>query len=196
MFVDHLPYVNQLDRRSLASIDLVVIHCTELPDLATARVYGERVHHPDSGTGNCGHYYIGQDGRVEEWVPPDRIAHHVRAYNDRSIGIELDNLGRYPDWFDSGSQTMDHPYSKVQLDNLVRLLHLLRNAIPAICQISGHDMLDLERVQASDDPGLKVRRKVDPGPMFPWKKFVAATGLELMKPGRPKLEMVRAPPPR
>ncbi|MEE4216913.1 MAG: N-acetylmuramoyl-L-alanine amidase [Xanthomonadales bacterium] len=196
MFVNHLPYVNRLDKRSLADIDLVVIHCTELPDLAMARVYGERIRYPDSGTGNCGHYYVERAGRVEEWVPPDRIAHHVRGYNENSIGIELDNPGRYPDWFNSRSQKMQQPYTAAQLDNLVRLLHLLRNAIPGISLLSGHDMLDLERVTASDDPGVQVRRKMDPGPLFPWDKVLAATGLGLFKPQGPRLELVSGHRPR
>ena len=42
-------------------VDLVVIHCTELPDLAIAREYGERVLH-DNGSGNSGHFYIDRDG--------------------------------------------------------------------------------------------------------------------------------------
>ena len=48
---DPLPYLDALARREPASIDTVVIHCTELPDLATARDYGERVLYP-SGAGN------------------------------------------------------------------------------------------------------------------------------------------------
>ena len=49
-----LPYEERLEARPLAQIDMVVIHCTELPDLAMAREFGERVHY-DSGTGNSGH---------------------------------------------------------------------------------------------------------------------------------------------
>ena len=37
-----LPYEDRLEQRPDAQVDLVVIHCTELPDLATAREYGER----------------------------------------------------------------------------------------------------------------------------------------------------------
>ena len=40
-----LPYVDALAARDPAAIDTVVLHCTELPDLATARAYGERVHY-------------------------------------------------------------------------------------------------------------------------------------------------------
>ena len=92
-----LPYVDALAARELAEIDTVVIHCTELPDLATARDYGERILYPASGTGNSGHYYIDRDGGIDEYVPPERIAHHTRGWNPRSIGIELVNIGRFPD---------------------------------------------------------------------------------------------------
>ena len=73
-----MPYEARLEPRPLAQVDLVVIHCTELPDLATARQYGERVLYPDSGTGNSGHYYIDRDGTVHVFVAPDRVAHHTR----------------------------------------------------------------------------------------------------------------------
>ena len=123
-----------------------------MPDLATARDYGEKIQHAGSRTGNSGHYYIARSGRVEEWVPPDRVAHHVRGFNERSIGIELDNPGRYPDWFDSRRQQMSEPYTKPQLENLARLLNVLVNAIPSIGFISGHEMLDREHVPSSDRP--------------------------------------------
>jgi N-acetylmuramoyl-L-alanine amidase len=112
-----LPYEERLRQRPDAQVDLVVIHCTELPDLAMAREYGERVLY-DSGAGNSGHYYIDRDGSVLLFVHPGRIAHHCRGYNDRSIGIELVNSGRYPDWLDSRQQEMREAYPQAQLDAL------------------------------------------------------------------------------
>ena len=47
-----LPYVDQLALRPREAVTVVVIHCTELPDLATAREYGERLLYAESGTGN------------------------------------------------------------------------------------------------------------------------------------------------
>ena len=91
-----LPYEERLAQRPAAQIDLVVIHCTELPDLATAREYGERELY-DSGTGNSGHFYIDRDGAVHLFARPTRITNHTRGYNPRSIGIELVNTGRFPD---------------------------------------------------------------------------------------------------
>ena len=99
-----LPYANQLIERRVEDVDLVVIHCTELPDLATAREYGERVLYAETGTGASGHYYIDRDGSIVRYVPPQRTANHTRGYNPRSVGIELVNTGRYPDWLDSRRQ--------------------------------------------------------------------------------------------
>lgn len=171
-----LPYVGKLQARDVSSIDLVVIHCTELPDIAMAREYGERVVHP-SGTGNSGHYYIDRDGTLFRYVPDDRVAHHVRGRNDFSIGIELINTGRWPDWFDSHHQVMAEPYPDAQIDALLGLLAHLRTALPNLKSISGHEDLDTDTVPASDDPAMRVQRKLDPGPMFPWQRVLTLAGL-------------------
>jgi N-acetylmuramoyl-L-alanine amidase len=172
-----LPYVERLERRPLEQVDLVVIHCTELPDRASARGYGERVLY-DSGTGNSGHYYIDRDGTVLRYVPADRTAHHVRGHNPHSIGIELVNTGRYPHWLDSRHQAMDEPYPDAQIEALLALLRSLAAALPSLRHIAGHEDLDRERVPASDDPAVLVQRKLDPGPRFPWAQVLAHIPLQ------------------
>jgi len=176
--IDSLPYVDALDARPLGAIDLAVVHCTELPDLAMARAYGERVLYADSGTGNSGHYYIDRDGGIVEFVDPGRIAHHTRGYNPRSIGIELVNTGRYPDWLDSRRQAMDEAYTEAQIDGLIALLNDLRARIPALAKIAGHEDLDLDEIPSSNDPSTLVRRKRDPGPQFPWQRVLGAVPLQ------------------
>ena len=176
--IEPLPYADALSARPSGEIDLVVVHCTELPDLAMARDYGERVLYPASGTGNSGHYYVDRDGGIVEYVDPARIAHHTRGYNPRSIGIELVNIGRYPHWLDSRHQAMDEAYTEDQIEALVALLRDLHARIPSLALIAGHEDLDLDEVEASDDPELKVRRKRDPGPRFPWQRVLAAVPLE------------------
>ena len=173
---DPLPYEALLDPRPCERVDLVVIHCTELPDLATARQYGEKVLY-DSGTGNSGHWYIDRDGRIECWVRPERAAHHVRGKNAHSVGIELVNTGRWPDWLDSRRQTMVEPYPDAQVEALIALLRWLPTPLPMLRFIDGHEDLDLEHVPASDDPGKRVKRKLDPGPLFPWERVLAAVPL-------------------
>ena len=175
--VDPLPYEDKLEARPLDRIDLVVIHCTELPDLAMAREYGDRILHA-SGTGNSGHYYVDRDGSVHVYVRPERVAHHVRGYNPRSVGIELVNRGRFPHWLDAGHQAMDEPYPEAQIEALLALLAKLRAELPALRTIAGHEDLDTERVSASDDPDVLVARKRDPGPLFPWARVLAASGLQ------------------
>lgn len=171
-----LPYVDRLPERPADAVTLVVIHCTELPDLAMAREYGERIVH-ESGTGNSGHYYVDRDGTTCRYVPGTRIAHHVRGYNPHSIGIELVNLGRYPHWWDSRRQTMREPYTQAQITALGDLLAQLRQEFPALRDIAGHEDLDTARMPASDDPAMEVPRKLDPGPLFPWDAVLAGCGL-------------------
>lgn len=174
-----LPYEEKLVARELSSIELVVIHCTELPDLAMAREYGERVLY-DSGAGNSGHYYIDRDGTLLQYVALSRVAHHVRGHNPNSIGIELVNLGRYPNWLDSRHQTMAEAYPDAQIDALIELLQWLAQALPSLRWITGHEQLDTSLEPATDDPQLQVPRKQDPGPHFPWDRVLAAIPLHAL----------------
>jgi N-acetylmuramoyl-L-alanine amidase len=176
-----LSYEDRLEPRLTAQIDLVVIHCTELPDLAMAHEYGERALYAN-GTGNSGHYYIDRDGSVHEFVEPDRVANHTRGYNPRSIGIELVNTGRYPDWLNSRHQAMTEPYTEAQIAALIALLNTLRSDVPTLRLIAGHEDLDTTEVPASDDADKQVKRKRDPGPLFPWERVLQATWLERLRP--------------
>jgi len=175
-----LPYVDRLEAREAASVDLVVMHCTELPDLATAREFGERVQDPARCTGFSGHFYVDRDGASYRYVPLDRIAHHTRGYNPRSVGIELVNLGRFPDWFDSRRQVMTEPYSARQIEALICLLCDLKSELPNLEFLAGHEDLDQGRVASSDAPGVEVFRKRDPGPLFPWPDVLAGSNLKRM----------------
>lgn len=181
---DHpLPYLAKLALRPAHAIDLVVIHCTELPDLATAREYGERVQDPQSDTGFSGHFYVDRDGAISRYVPVERVAHHTRGYNARSVGIELVNRGRFPEWFDSRNQVMTEAYAPAQVAALVALLRDLQRELPRLAFIAGHEDLDRGRVASSDAPDTEVFRKRDPGPLFPWDEVLAAGGLRRLEPG-------------
>jgi N-acetylmuramoyl-L-alanine amidase len=159
-----LPYVSLLPERPASAVEMVVIHCTELPDLATAREYGERVLY-ESGAGASGHYYIDRDGAIYRYVPGTRV-----------------NLGRYPDWYDSGRQTMTEPYTAEQIAALRTLLAQLRQDYPNLHLIAGHEDLDTARLPATDDAGVDVPRKLDPGPLFPWAQVLEGSGLQRVPP--------------
>ncbi len=173
-----VSYETRLEARDAADVDLVVIHCTELPDMALAREYAERIQHPGSQTGNCGHLYVDRDGAIHRFVADNRVAHHCHGWNARSIGIELVNRGRWPDWRDSRHQTFSEAYPAAQVDALNRLLESLRSDCPGLARIAGHEDLDRRTEPASDDPSILLPRRRDPGPLFPWAEVIAACGLE------------------
>lgn len=167
-----MSYAQRLERRGTHGINLVVIHCTELPDLAMARQWGEKEHYPETQTGNSGHFYINRDGSIEQWVPVNRVAHHVRGYNPQSIGIELVNNGRYPGWFQSSHQQMTEPYPDAQIAALAALLSHLAEQLPDLERVAGHEDLDCGMRPSEDRPDTMIRRKLDPGPCFPWPEFM------------------------
>jgi len=177
LILEPLPYVSRLEKRPLSQVDLVVIHCTELPDMTMAREYGERVLY-EAGTGASGHYYIDRDGSTYEYVTPEHVANHTRGYNPRSIGIELVNIGRYPDWYGSQNQVLTEPYTDSQILVLKKLLRQLQTDCPNLQFIAGHEDLDTATVVASDDPEKQVFRKRDPGPLFPWNDILDAVELK------------------
>ena len=182
VLIEPLPYEERLEPRPLSKIDLVVIHCTEVPTLQLSREYGERILYAGSQTGNSGHYYIDRDGTVVMYVRPERIANHVRGYNTRSVGIELVNTGRYPYWRDSKHQAMSEPYPQAQIDALIALLKKLQQEIPNLHFIAGHEDLDRDQETAFDDPNILVARKLDPGPLFPWPEVMKQVRLERLEP--------------
>ena len=130
---------------------LIVVHFTQqdsveqsLRTLSTGNSHG-----PVSS-----HYLIGKDGRLYQLVADEHRAWHAGAgswggltdVNSFSIGIELDNNGR-------------EPFSEPLIDTLLVLLEDLstRWNIPREAVI-GHS-------------ALAPSRKVDPGPLFPWKRL-------------------------
>lgn len=104
------------------------------------------------------HYIVGRDGSVVRSVPETEVAFHAIDHNDTSIGIELINGGDGVD-----------PYPAEQIAALSRLLHGIRMrwAIP-LGQIKGHEETDHTTFVCG---GKNVRRKQDPGPLFPWDRL-------------------------
>lgn len=183
-----LSYIDRLEKRDTGNINLVVIHCTELPDLDTARQWGEKLVHENSRTGNSGHFYIDRDGTIEQWVPVERVAHHVRGQNVHTIGIELVNNGRFPDWFHSTHQHMSEPYPDRQIEALVFLLNELAAQQPGLELVTGHEDLDTDLLPADDRPDIQIRRKLDPGPLFPWPLLLSRITLRRLFTEQPEAE--------
>lgn len=113
------------------------------------------------------HYLIG-DGpaKVYQLVDESRRAWHAgdsqwdgRTWlNSTSIGIEIVN----PGFTDTPAGRVWHPYSEAQIQTLIALLKdiVQRNHIKPRYIIGHSDIAPL--------------RKLDPGPMFPWKRLADA----------------------
>ena len=130
---------------------LIVVHYTEQESVAQSL---QTLRTRNSGGPVSAHYLVGDDGTIYQLVADDHRAWHAGAgswgtmheLNSTSIGIEIDNDGV-------------EPFSEPQVQALLRLLDDLttRHRIPRT-EVIGHSDLA---------PG----RKIDPGPLFPWKRL-------------------------
>lgn len=179
-----LPYWLSLNARTTEELNMIVIHATELTDLAEAREYGERILYKARGTGASGHYYIDRDGTIEQYVPDDRIANHTSGWNSKTLSIELINIGRYPDWYHSDHQIMQEAYPDAQIDALIALVKEMKSEYPTIKYTQGHEDLDTRLIYSDNNPDVKVHRKMDPGPYFPWERFLKEVGLKKETPSK------------
>lgn len=118
------------------------------------------------------HYLIGDDNNatIYKLMDEDQRAWHAgesqwqgRTWlNSSSIGIEIVN----PGYKDTPTGRLWYPYSEAQIESLITLLKDIskRNGISPRHIIGHSDIAPL--------------RKLDPGPLFPWKRL-AAEGLGL-----------------
>lgn len=155
-------------------IDMIVIHSTGGPTCDTrtgqlvwvkAGSLEENIRiieaHPTLGI----HYMIDRDGTLRKSVPEDQVGHHVFRFSERSVAVELINDG---DGID--------PFSELQL----------RATVSLIKDIAARNKLTRDSVKRHSDldfgtlPCMRnMRRKVDPGPAFPFEKV-----LDLVFPAR------------
>lgn len=118
-----------------------------------------------SGRDVSSHYLIGESpATIYRLVDENRRAWHAgeSEWNGRtwlnatSIGIELVNRG-YVESADG--RRLWYPYSEEQIDALVVLLKVI---------MARHDLKPGAIIGHSD---IAPQRKVDPGPLFPWKRL-------------------------
>lgn len=150
--------------------DMIVIHYTASADTRSAVS-----HLCNPASQASAHLVIDREGRIIQLVPFDLTAWHagnsswngVQWCNPRAIGIELVNLG----WLNQGPDTSslylthkaeDHPrywqgYPYAQVRAAAAVCRVLRQNYP-IRWVVGHD-------------DVSPRRKLDPGPAFPWDNF-------------------------
>jgi N-acetylmuramoyl-L-alanine amidase len=149
-----VPSPNQ-DARD-ARIDILLLHYTGMQTGAEALA---RL--TDKEARVSSHYFVEEDGRIDQLVPEARRAWHAGLsswkgatdINSRSIGIEIVNPGH-----ENGYR--DFPDPQIE-------------AVIALCRnILSRRTIRRERVLAHSD--VAPARKNDPGEKFPWARLAAA----------------------
>lgn len=142
-----VPSKNFDERRPV----VIVLHYTEQDSVEQSL---DTLRSRNSGGRVSSHYLLGKDGKTYQLVSDAKRAWHAGAgswgaitdVNNASIGIEIDNDGK-------------SPFPDAQIDSLIVLLRDLTTRLRiSPTQIIGH----------SD---LAPTRKIDPGPLFPWKRL-------------------------
>ncbi len=145
-----MPSPNFGDRVDQRAPDMIVLHYTGMPTGASALEWLCREESQVSS-----HYFVHEDGRVDQLVPEARRAWHAgKSYwkgetdiNSCSIGIEIANPG-HP------GGLPDFPEKQIA-------------AVVELCRDCGDRWsIAPERVLAHSD--IAPIRKVDPGEKFPW----------------------------
>jgi N-acetylmuramoyl-L-alanine amidase len=145
-----VPSANHDARRAV----LIVLHFTDQHSVQESL---DTLRGSNSGGPVSAHYLIGGDGHIYQLVADTQRAWHagpghwgtITDVNASSIGIELDNDGH-------------SPFAPAQIASLLRLLTDLT------------DRLHIPRSQIIGHEDLAPGRKVDPGPLFPWRDLAAA----------------------
>ncbi|MBS0583991.1 MAG: N-acetylmuramoyl-L-alanine amidase [Proteobacteria bacterium] len=133
---------------------LIVVHYTEQHSVQESL---DTLRSQNSQGPVSAHYLIGADGRIYQLVADEARAWHagpgrwgtITDPNSGSIGIELDNDGV-------------SPFATAQIDSLLVLLTDLT------------ERLNIPRTQVVGHEDVAPTRKIDPGPLFPWKRLADA----------------------
>lgn len=135
--------------------------------------------------GEVSAHYLIDDGsaRIYRLVDEDRRAWHAgdsewqgRTWlNASTIGIELVNQGYY----EGPAGRYWQPYGEAQIETLIALLKDL---------VKRHD-LPIDSIIGHSD--IAPQRKVDPGPLFPWKRLADAGLIRWPEPAAVAREQAR-----
>lgn len=157
MKITQVPSPNFNERKDGKTPWIIVLHYTDTPD--TKMALDDYLCNPKAEV--SAHYVVEKDGNVLQLVDEAHRAWHAgKAHwrgeddvNSASIGIEIVNAGH--------TYGLE-PFPDAQIDSVI-----------ALCQ----DLMEKwdiapENVVGHED--VAPKRKIDPGPLFPWDRLVAA----------------------
>lgn len=139
------------------------------------------------------HFLLDTDGTVYQTLDVRERAWHAADANDRSVGIEIANLGAYAKPSDAGGQSLcsgkikgqilwQRPFTDAQYEALAKLVAALAAALDvpvraprgADGRVLTTTLPEAERPTFAGIVGhLHVSAgKIDPGPAFAWERFL------------------------
>lgn len=145
------------------------------------------------------HFLLDRDGTIYQTLDLKERAWHAGKANDRSIGIEIANIGAYPSRDELAAaqarvglpvepvlegkvhdrQLFQHPFTDAQYRALIKLTAALGRVLPKLRPVAPQ-----VTTLAPDHVGLVghyhlTRAKVDPGPAFDWARLIS--GVEALR---------------
>lgn len=140
--------------------------------------------------GLSSHFLLDLDGTIYQTLDVKERAWHAGAANDVSVGIEIANLGAYPDKPElrvegeiQGSLLHQDPFTDAQYEALARLCAALVRVLPRIRPEFPRDARHAVVPRVLEDAGAGfegilghyhlTKAKVDPGPAFDWERLAA-----------------------
>ena len=150
-------------------VDVVVVHYTSAVAVAPAAPFRkELVLKIFCDYGVSSHYLVGRKGGVDRLVPEAMKAWHAggsimpepdnrQAVNEFSIGIEL-------------MATATSGFTPSQYSSLSKVCRDIEQRYSRRFLYVGHDQIAGDRAVSL---GLRSDKKVDPGALFDWKRFLA-----------------------
>jgi N-acetylmuramoyl-L-alanine amidase len=151
-------------------------------------------HFKDPGSGVSTHLLIGRDGRVVQFLPFDRIAHHCgyswwegdEDINQSSIGIELDNAGLLSSvgdkWYSKKMEIpkklvkrkwywkiSDKPKNEEEYPGWEDFPDVQKSVALSIVKAIKARYPNIKEILGHDD--VNISNRYDPGPCFPMSDF-------------------------
>ncbi len=171
-----LPTNGEPERRKLAGIDTVVLHCTAMPDWnvwETARYHTGPNHISPDGCPTIAYaYFVEPDGILYRCLPHETRAWHVGPWNDRAIGVCL------------GYEATEIPPPDEQLEAAAALCaQLVLDLGLDERRVLGHRELEGTGSVASE--GHMVQRKECPGMSIEMDRFRRMVADAMVRPGGP-----------
>jgi N-acetylmuramoyl-L-alanine amidase len=187
-FPEIMPHKNGFRAKPDLDPKYIIMHYT-----TGMKMESTIAHFKSPSSGVSTHLLIGRDGRVVQFLPFNRIAHHCGFswwegeydLNRFSIGIELDNAGRLSKWGDKWmARKLEIPPENVEQAWYWKLPKPRTEAsLPGwetFTKIQLKVALEIVKALKRKYPSIKeilghdevnIINRSDPGPLFPWEQF-------------------------